>query len=126
MDYIGDSRSRLGRRQQVVTLTTVSLATPTQVVAIQSNVQSQTVQSVVPSVKSSSGVEGNLSTGWIVAVVSLVLLAISLTYIAYQRWGGKSKSSGTRNRRSVYDRSSSYYEISKPARTRDRSRSRRR
>jgi len=118
---------RLDRKQQVVTLTTVSLATPTgQAVVMPTNVQVQAVQTTIPS--ASTSIQGQvLDTGWIVAIVSLILLAISLTFIAYQRWGGNRRaSSGSRNRRSVYDRSSAYYEISRPSVTHDRSRSGRR
>jgi len=126
MGYVRNSSLRLDRGQQLVTLTTISYATPTKAVALQTEVEVSTVQTSVPNSIQSNQEQG-LSTGWIVAIVALVLLAISLTYIAIQLLGNKRKSRSSRgNRRSVYDRSSSYYEISKPAQTRSRSRSRRR
>jgi len=98
--------SRLVPRQSVITVT----ATP----ATQQLVTATTLAS---SISNTSAGSTSLSAGWVVAIISLVLLSISLTVnvvliVARRRLRRRGGGSQQRSRQE-----SVYYDISKPART---------
>jgi len=101
--------SRLAPRQSIVTV----IATPAaqQFVTTTSTLASNTSNA-------SDATNSALSAGWIVAIISLVMLSISLTVnivlIIARRRARRHGGGGDRQR---YRQESVYYDISKPART---------
>lgn len=65
--------------------------------------------------------QAGLQAGWIVAIVALILLAMSLTFILLKWWLDRRRSRSMSGRGTNFRPQSEYYEITKPPRSRRRS-----
>jgi len=114
MSSFSASSLRLVREQSFVTVVTaVSQVTSSVLQAVTvTQVQFQQQQTSIAAVGSDSQASTSLSTGWIVAIVSLIALAISVSYQAIKCWSGRSAGYSS----SRFDnRSSAYYEMTRPS-----------
>jgi hypothetical protein len=106
-----------GSAGQTVTSETRAETTPIYVYQTEvPQVQTHSTTTTNASNTSSSG----LTPGWIVAIVSLILLAMSLTFIFLKWWLDRRRKRGHDYGRERFRPQSEYYEVTKPPRARQR------